>query len=69
MTIFHISGKSDKCCHVVEVINNHDDKYSMLMGIYALVDEKVNDHAFYQADPIYPPPNSAKSRYIKSAEE
>ena len=68
MTIFHISGKSDKCCHVVEVINNHDNKYSMLMGIYASVDEKINDHAFYQADPIYPP-KSAKSRNINSDEE
>ena len=38
------------------------------MGIYAVVDEKVNDHAFYQADPIYPP-NSAKKRNINNDEE
>ena len=43
------------------MVNNHEDKYSKLMGIYAVVDEKVNDHAFYQADPIYPPNNAEKS--------
>ena len=50
------------------MVNNHEEKYSKLMGIYAEVEEKVHGHAFYQSDPIYPPQNAGSTFNINGNE-
>ena len=49
----------DACCEKIEVKKDHNDNsgdgMAHLFAIYVPMNEKVNGHAYYQSDPVYPP--------------